>query len=407
MKKRLRKPDWQKITGLFLFLTLIVSIAFAVAQIILSPADGAAAADHQKLKSDYVLMLLQCVLGLCVMAIPSALDRRLSIRLPDYMYVLYFLFLYCAIYLGEVRSFYYLIPQWDTVLHAFSGAMLGALGFILVSVLNRTERIRVQLSPFFVSLFAFCFALAMGALWEIYEFSMDGLFSLNMQKFALADGTLLIGRGALTDTMQDLITDAVSSLGVTAVGFFTRRREERTLSAPEKPSPPAERAMRRKDREVTDPGEIADIIGRCDACRVGLVDGGEPYVVPMSFGFDFEDGAAAFYFHSAGEGRKIGLLKSSPRVCVELDCGHRLIGGETACSWSTEYESVVAFGRAEFLTDPDEKLRALARLMAHYAGGDAPAFDGRMVERTTVFRVRADRITAKRKKLMPPPNGAI
>lgn len=394
MKKRLKKPDWQKITGLFLFLTLVVSIVFAVTQIVLSPAGAVAAGDHRKLKSDYVLMLLQCTVGICVMAIPSALDRRLSIRIPDYMYVLYFLFLYCAIYLGEVRSFYYLIPQWDTVLHAFSGAMLGALGFILVSVLNRTERIRVQLSPFFVSLFAFCFALAMGALWEIYEFSMDGLFSLNMQKFALADGTLLLGRGALMDTMQDLITDAVSSLGVTAVGFLTLRREERA----EKPSPPAERAMRRRDREVTDPDEIAAIIGRCDACRVGFADGGEPYVVPMSFGFDFENGAATFYFHSAGEGRKIDLLKSGPRVCVELDCGHRLTGGGTACAWSTEYESVVAFGKAELLADPDGKLLALTRIMAHYAGGDKPVFDGRMVERVAAFRVRADRITAKRKK---------
>lgn len=403
----MKKPDWQKITGLFLLLTLIVSIAFAVAQIVLSPSDAAEAGDHEKLKSDYVLMLLQCALGICVMAIPSILDRRLSIRIPDYMYVLYFLFLYCAIYLGEVRSFYYLIPQWDTVLHAFSGAMLGAFGFILVSVLNRTERIRVKLSPFFVSLFAFCFALAMGALWEIYEFSMDGLFSLNMQKFALADGTLLVGRGALADTMQDLITDAVSSFGVTAVGFFTLRREERALSAPEGPPRPTGRAMRRRDREVTDPGEIAGIIARCDACRVGLLDCGEPYVVPMSFGFDFEDGAAAFYFHSAGEGRKIDLLKGGPRVCVELDCGHRLIKGETACSYSTEYESVIAFGKAEFLTDPDEKLRALTRITAHYAEGDPPAFDGRMVERVAVFRVRADRITAKRKKTTPPSGGAI
>ena len=93
-------------------------------------------------------MLTQCILGLIVMFIPSIIERRWSIDIPNYMEILYFIFLYCAIYLGEVRNFYYLIPYWDTILHAFSGAMLGALGFTLVSILNDSAKIKIVLSPF-------------------------------------------------------------------------------------------------------------------------------------------------------------------------------------------------------------------------------------------------------------------
>jgi len=133
---------------------------------------------------------------------------------------MYFIFLYCAIYLGEVRNFYYIIPYWDLILHAFSGAMLGALGFSLVSYFNDMEVLETHLSPFFVALFAFCFALASGAVWEIYEFLADSLLGTNMQKFILADGTVLAGHAALRDTMTDLIVDALSALTVTVIGYY-------------------------------------------------------------------------------------------------------------------------------------------------------------------------------------------
>jgi len=136
---------------------------------------------------------------------------------------MYFIFLYCAIYLGEVRSFYYLIPYWDTILHAFSGAMLGALGFSLISILNNTKEIDLELSPFFISLFAFCFAVAAGAIWEIYEFSVDSLLTLNMQKYMLEDGTPLIGQEALADTMKDLIVDAISALVISTAGYIVNK----------------------------------------------------------------------------------------------------------------------------------------------------------------------------------------
>jgi hypothetical protein len=213
------KADWKKITGTILLITLILSIIYAVFHIITSPSNPTGGF-YKKLRNDYVLMLLQCILGLTVMAIPSIIERKWLIDIPSYMYIVYFIFLYCAIYLGEVRSFYYIIPNWDKILHFFSGAMLGALGFTLVDILNNSKRVQVQLSPFFVALFAFCFALALGSVWEIYEYTFDGLLSLNMQKFALENGTLLVGRAALTDTMSDIITDAISSLMISVIGFI-------------------------------------------------------------------------------------------------------------------------------------------------------------------------------------------
>ncbi len=213
------KRNWKKITGILLFITLFFSIIFIIIKMINAPSVISEDA-YTKVRSDYVLMLLQCILGIIVMFIPSVVERKLYIDIPNKMEIMYFIFLYCAIYLGEVRNFYFLIPYWDLILHAFSGAMLGALGFSLVSYFNDMKVLETNLSPFFVALFAFCFALASGAVWEIYEFLADSLLGTNMQKFILADGTVLAGHAALRDTMTDLIVDALSSLTVTVIGYY-------------------------------------------------------------------------------------------------------------------------------------------------------------------------------------------
>ncbi len=220
------KLNFKKCIGIFVFSTLIFSIVYSIIKIITAPSVSGYV-ENENLRSDYVLMLLQCMLGVLVIGLPSFLERKWSFEIPNYMTVLYFLFLYCAIYLGEVRNFYYIIPHWDTVLHAFSGAMLGAFGFILVSILNDSEKVKVTLSPLFVCLFAFCFALAAGAAWEIYEFSGDALFGLNMQKFRTSDGTLLIGQSALSDTMKDLIIDAVGAFFVVIIGYLSIFKKNR------------------------------------------------------------------------------------------------------------------------------------------------------------------------------------
>ncbi len=217
----LKKANWEKITFWFVFATLVASTIFSLVNVILSPSGAIQQARYQKLKSDYVLMLIQCIMGMIIMFLPSILERKWKINIPSFMHIVFVFFLYAAIYLGEVRSFYYHIPHWDTVLHTFSGAMIGALGFSVVRLLNDSEKVQINLSPLFVAIFAFSFALAIGALWEVYEFSFDKLLGLNMQKFAYENGSLRVGRDALTDTMKDLIVDALGALGTSIMGYIS------------------------------------------------------------------------------------------------------------------------------------------------------------------------------------------
>lgn len=218
-----KKIKWniQGIISAIVFLSLILSIVFLVIHLFIAPGSEADPQPFERTKSDYVLMLLQCSLGILAMILPSLISRKLRLEIPSVMYVLFLIFLYCAIYLGEVRNFYYDISNWDTILHGFSGAMLGALGFSFVALLNREDRVPINLSPLFVVIFAFCFAITLGVFWEIYEFSFDGLLGLNMQKAYLEDGTALIGRMALMDTMKDLILDALGALLTCIIGYIS------------------------------------------------------------------------------------------------------------------------------------------------------------------------------------------
>lgn len=192
----------------------------------ISPS-GVAQNEYDRVKSDYVLMILQCVTGCIVIFLPSKVEHRFRIDIPDIMEIMYFLFLFCAIYLGEVRNFYYKLPYWDLILHCFSAAMLGALGFLIVQFFNDTDKLNIRLSPFFMALFAFCFAVTCGTVWEIYEFLADGLLGTNMQKFITADGVILTGREAVSDTMEDIIVDAIGAFVVTAIGYFNISKQQK------------------------------------------------------------------------------------------------------------------------------------------------------------------------------------
>lgn len=222
-----KKRNLKEKIGLLLFLILIICIIYVVAMIIISPTEAESDAEYVRVKSDYVLSLLQCTLGLIVMFIPSMIEKKISIDIPDSMEILYFIFLFSAIVLGEVRDFYYVIPYWDKILHTFSAGMLASLGFVLVAMLKKTERLKYYLSPFYIALFSFCFAITIGVLWEIYEYLADGLLALNMQKYALADGTKLIGREAVSDTMGDLIVDTLGALIISILGYYSLKKQEK------------------------------------------------------------------------------------------------------------------------------------------------------------------------------------
>lgn len=221
MKKERRKIDWRKIFAIFVMVSLIAAIISTSIIMAFAPTQPDPTGQFKRVKSDYVLMLLQCVLGVIAMLVPGMLQKRVKLEIPSNMMMLYILFLYCAIYLGEVRSFYYNVPHWDTILHTFSGAMLGALGFSFITFLNKTDRVPVNLSPLFVATFALCFAVTLGVIWEFYEFAADGILMTNMQKFAAEGGTALIGRAALMDTMKDLIVDFIGAFVMSVIGYIS------------------------------------------------------------------------------------------------------------------------------------------------------------------------------------------
>lgn len=172
-------------------------------------------------RAEYVLMLIQCVLGLIVVHLPTIIERKFKFEIPKILTTIYLIFLYCAIFLGEVRNFYFAVPHWDDILHCISSIMNGLFGFMVVTILNHDKKVRIHLSPFFLALFAFCFSVSVGAIWEIYEFLADGLLGLNMQKFMLEDGTMLIGHAALSDTMTDIVVDCCGALIATVIGYLS------------------------------------------------------------------------------------------------------------------------------------------------------------------------------------------
>lgn len=163
---------------------------------------------------------------LTIMIITSApviFRHRLPIRIPLEYEVLSILFVFASLFLGEFRSYYERFWWWDIALHGTSGLLLGILGFLLVYVLNESKRIDLHMRPGFVALFAFMFAVSAGTFWEIFEFGMDQMFGTNMQKPMLGDAS------GLTDTMWDLIIDAVGAAVISCFGWWSMKQKSRSF----------------------------------------------------------------------------------------------------------------------------------------------------------------------------------
>ena len=197
-----------------------------------------------------------CVLTLCLFTVPTILERRLSIELPDTLEIIVLLFIYAAEILGEIQAFYVHIPNWDTMLHTMNGFLCAAIGFSLLDILNRNENVKFSLSPLYLAIVAFCFSMTVGVVWEFFEGAMDTFFNLDMQKDTIvnsigtilldpsggnhpviirditdvivvqADGTrTALGLGGyldigLLDTMEDLFVNFIGAFGFSVIGYF-------------------------------------------------------------------------------------------------------------------------------------------------------------------------------------------
>lgn len=197
-----------------------------------------------------------CVLTLILFVMPSLIERKLQVDLPDTLEVIILLFIFAAEILGEIRAYYIQFPYWDTMLHTLNGFLCAAIGFSLVDLLNRSERFSLRLSPLFVSVVAFCFSMTVGVFWEFFEHAADQFFLLDMQKdtvlstistvtldetgtnqtvvlrgiadvvVVFADGRQqALGLGGyldvgLYDTMKDLFVNFIGALVFSTVGYF-------------------------------------------------------------------------------------------------------------------------------------------------------------------------------------------
>ena len=197
-----------------------------------------------------------CVLTLILFMLPSTLERKLDLDLPNTLGIIILLFIYAAEILGEIGAYYVTFPYWDTVLHTLNGFLCAAIGFSLLDILNRHNDVRFHLSPLYLAIMSFCFSMTVGVIWEFFECTMDQLFFLDMQKDTVvsaigsimldptggntpivlknitdvivvqADGTqTALGLGGyldigLLDTMEDLFVNFIGALTFSIIGYF-------------------------------------------------------------------------------------------------------------------------------------------------------------------------------------------
>ena len=197
-----------------------------------------------------------CILALLLFSLPSLIERRLHIDLPDTLEIIILLFIYAAEIFREIQEYYVIIPFWDDILHTLNGFLFAAVGFSLVNILNRNKRVMLELSPFYMAVTAFCFSMTIGVLWEFFEWGVDTFMAKDMQKDTVlqaihsvtlhpegrnipvhirdiadvilvhSDGTqTALGVGGyldigLIDTMSDLLVNFIGAVVFSIIGFF-------------------------------------------------------------------------------------------------------------------------------------------------------------------------------------------
>ncbi len=185
--------------------------------------------------SRHIFNAMSCLLMLAAMSLPFMITKFFKVRVPTTMQIVFVLFAFCGIVLGDVFNLFDKIKHWDTMLHFSSGMLIAILGFILVNTLNRADSVQLRLSPIYVAASVFCFALAVGALWEVVEYLMDDWFNMTMQTYmetsggsiATATDVPLMGHEALKDTMWDLMLDAGGAAIIAVLGYLQIKSDNR------------------------------------------------------------------------------------------------------------------------------------------------------------------------------------
>ncbi len=155
--------------------------------------------------------------------------------------------------------------------------------------------------------------------------------------------------------------------------------------------------MRRKDREVTDTQEILQIVNKAKILHLGLLDESFPYIVPLHYGYEYEEDTQKliFYMHGSREGHKLDLIQKNPNACIELECDIELVsGGDNPCKYSSAYASLIGKGYVEIIEDIYEKIKGLQLLMENQTGRKFD-INEKMASSVSVIKVSMPEFTAK------------
>ena len=207
-----------------------------------------------------------CVYVLILYVLPQFVEKRMRIEIPSVLEIIIFVFVFLAEIFGEMASFFLKVTYWDTMLHTTAGFLLAAVGFSLVNLLNESEKVKVQLSPVYLAVVAFCFSMTMGVLWEFFEYGADHLLLLDMQKdtvinqiatvdldptlsntpvvisgitdtiLELSDGSIYrLGLGGyldigIIDTMEDLFVNFLGAVVFSTIAYFETKSTKRPLT---------------------------------------------------------------------------------------------------------------------------------------------------------------------------------
>lgn len=166
------------------------------------------------------LALFLVTLIIATLLSPILFRKKMEVEIPAEFHLAAVLFIFAALYLGEVQSFYQRLWWWDIALHATAGLLMGIVGFLMVYLLNESRNVELNMNPAFIAFVAFTFSITIGTVWEIFEFGMDQLFGLNMQK------TMLNDPSGLTDTMWDMIVNAMGASIISVSGWWYLKRKK-------------------------------------------------------------------------------------------------------------------------------------------------------------------------------------
>lgn len=154
------------------------------------------------------------------------------------------------------------------------------------------------------------------------------------------------------------------------------------------------RGITRRESEITDINEIIRILDTSKVVHIGLVDGDEPYVVPMNYGYEMENGFLTLYLHGGLSGRKLDIMRVNPKIFFALECDVNPFEGDVACRYGMSYYSVMGKGKAEIVEDIEEKKKGLSVLMKTQTGRDFE-FEDKFTKIVSVIRIRVESYTAK------------